>query len=165
MIEIIRAKEEHVAAIGQLYLEFIKFHEDIDTIWSPIDDPIPDMTENHLRRFMKSDDGLVLVAIDKKQVVGYSLSEIKRITPGSKRGKYGYVDTMAITAGYRRTGIGEKMFTEIIKWFQSNDIDRVEVQTASQSLGANSFWQKQGFTIFQHNLYKNLESIRNTGKS
>jgi ribosomal protein S18 acetylase RimI-like enzyme len=115
------------------------------------------MTKNHLRRFMKSDDGLVLVAIDKNQVVGYSLSEIKRITPGSKRGKYGYVDTMSITAGYRRAGIGEKMFTEIIKWFQSNGIDRVEVQTASQSLGANSFWQKQGFTIFQHNLYKNLK--------
>ena len=74
MIEIIRAEEKHVAAIGQLYLEFIKFHEDIDPIWSPIDNPIPGMTENHLRRFMKSDDGLVLVAIDKKQVVGYSLS-------------------------------------------------------------------------------------------
>jgi ribosomal protein S18 acetylase RimI-like enzyme len=165
MIEIIRAEEQHVAAIGKLYVEFIEFHADIDPIWTPIDNPIPGMTENHLRRFMRSDDGLVLVAIDGKQVVGYSLSEIKRITPGAKRGKYGYVDTMAVTAGYRRAGIGEKMFAEIIKWFQSQGIDRVEVQTASQSLGANSFWQKQGFTIFQHNLYKNLKSTRKTGKS
>ncbi|GEM_PF-532508 len=157
MIEIIKAEEKHVAAIGQMYLEFIKFHADIDPIWTPIDDPIPGMLENHLQRFMKSEDGLVLVALDNKQAVGYSLSEIKRFTPGSKRGKYGYVDTMAITASYRRRGIGEKMFAEIIKWFKSNDINRVEIQTASQSVVGNSFWQKQGFTIFQHNLYKNLE--------
>ena len=156
MVEIIKAEDKHVTAIGQLYLEFIKFHADIDPIWTPIDNPIPGMVENHLRRFMKSDDGLVLVAIDKKQVVGYSLSEIKGFTPGAKRGKYGYVDTMAITASYRRSGIGEQMFAEIIKWFQSNDIKRVEVQTASQSVVGNSFWQKQGFTIFQHNWYKNL---------
>lgn len=156
MIAIIKAEEKHVTAIGQLFLEFIKFHADIDPIWTPIDNPIPDMVENHLRRFMKSDDGLVLVAQDKERVVGYSLSEIKSFSPGAKRGKYGYVDTMAITASYRRSGIGEKMFAEIIKWFQLNDIKRVEIQTASQSVGANSFWQKQGFTIFQHNLYKTL---------
>jgi len=32
MIEITRAEEKALAAIGQLYLEFIKFHEDIDPI-------------------------------------------------------------------------------------------------------------------------------------
>ena len=156
MIKIVRAQEKHVGAIGELYLEFINFHADIDPIWTPIDDPIPGMVENHLRRFMTSDDGLVLVAQDNERVIGYSLSEIKRITPGSKRGKYGYVDTMAITNSYRRAGIGDKMFAEVVKWFQSNDITRVEVQTASESVGANSFWQKQGFTVFQHNLYLNL---------
>ena len=156
MIEIIRAEEQHVTAIGQLFLEFIQFHADIDPIWTPIDNPIPDMVENHLRRFMESEDGIVLVARDKERVVGYSLSEIKRVTPGSKRVNYGYIDTMAITSRYRHTGIGEKMFVQITKWFQSNDIRRIETQTASQSVIANSFWQKQGFTTFQHNLYKNL---------
>jgi ribosomal protein S18 acetylase RimI-like enzyme len=156
MIKIIRAKEQNVTEIGQLYLEFINFHAEIDPIWTPIDNPIPDMVENHLRRFMKSEDGLVLVALVKQQVIGYSLSEIKKVTPGSKRGKYGYVDTVAITESYRRKGIGELMFAEILKWFRSNDINRIEVQTASQSEGANLFWQKQGFTIFQHNWYKNL---------
>ena len=157
MIKIIRAEEKHVTAIGQLWLEFIRFHADIDPIWTPIDDPIPGMAENHLRRFMKSEDSLVLVAQDEKRVVGYSLSEIKGFTPGARRGKYGYVDTMAVTASYRCSGIGEKMFAEIVKWFQSSGIKRVEIQTASQNVVGNSFWQKQGFTIFQHNLYKNLQ--------
>jgi ribosomal protein S18 acetylase RimI-like enzyme len=155
-IRITKAEEKHVPAIGQLFLEFIKFHADIDPIWTPVDDPIPGMVENHLRRFMDSDAGLVLVALDKKRVVGYSLSEIKRAPPGSKREKFGYIDTMAVTATYRRKGVGEKMYDEIIKWFRSNDIKRVELQTASQSVIGNSFWKKQGFTIFQHNLYREI---------
>jgi ribosomal protein S18 acetylase RimI-like enzyme len=156
MIQIVKAEEKHISAIGRLFLEFIKFHADIDPIWTPIDDPIPGMVENHLRRFMDSDAGLVLVALDKKRVVGYSLSEIKGIPSGAKREKYGYIDTMAVTATYRRKGVGEKMYGEIIKWFRSNNIKRVELQTASQSVIGNSFWKKQGFMIFQHNLYKEI---------
>jgi ribosomal protein S18 acetylase RimI-like enzyme len=165
MIKIVQAKENHIEDIGKLWWEFIKFHEDVDPIWTPNDNATSFFIEYHLNKFMKSENCLVLVALDDSKTVGYSLSEIQIIPPGPKRDNYGYIDQMAVTASYRRTGIGEKMFAEIIKWFESNGIERVEVQTASQSLGANSFWQKQGFTIFQHNLYKNLESTRKTGKS
>ena len=105
---------------------------------------------------MKSEDGLVLVAGDKGKVIGYSLAEIRRISPGLKREKYGYIDEMAVTANYQRRGIGEKMLAEIMRWFQSNDIKRVELGTTTQNVVGNSFWQKQGFTIYMHTLYKNV---------
>lgn len=156
MIEIVKAEEKHVPAIGQLYWEFIKFHQDIDPIWTPLDNSIPDMVENHLRRFMKSEDGLVLVALEGTRVVGYSLSEIKGLFPGLKREKYGYIDTMAVTESYRREGVGKKMFDEIVKWFQSNEIKRVELGTTAQNLIGNSFWRKQGFTVYMHTLYREI---------
>jgi ribosomal protein S18 acetylase RimI-like enzyme len=155
-IKIIRAEEKHVAAIGQLWWEFMLFHQNIDPVWTPLDNSIPDMEENHLRRFMKSEDGLVLVALDKGAAIGYSLSEIRRISPGLKREKYGYIDTLAITANYRRSGIGEKMYSEILQWFKLKNVNRVEIQTTAKNIMANSFWQKQGFTIFQHNLYREI---------
>jgi ribosomal protein S18 acetylase RimI-like enzyme len=156
MIEIVRAEEKHVADIGKLWWEFILFHQDIDPIFTFVEDQIPDYIENHLRRFMESKDGLVLVAMDERQTIGYSLSEIRRVTPGLKREKYGYIDQMAVTASYRRLGVGEKIFDEIVKWFKSNDIKRVELGTTAQNVVANSFWQKQGFTVYNYTLYKEI---------
>jgi len=156
MIEIVKAEEKHVADIGRLWWEFILFHQDIDPIWTPLEGSIPGFIENHLRRFMKSEDGLVLVAGDKGKVIGYSLSEIRRNSPGLKREKYGYIDEMAVTANYQRRGIGEKMLADIMRWFQSNDIKRVELGTTTQNVVGNSFWQKQGFMIYMNTLYKNV---------
>ena len=156
MIEIVEAEEKHIAEIGQLWWEFILFHQDIDPIYTSLDGTIPGFIENHLRHFMESEDGLVLAAVDGKKVVGYSLSEIHRISPGLKRDKYGYIDDMAVTLNYRRKGIGEMMFTEIMKWFRSKDIRRLELGTLAKNVVANSFWRKQGFTVYRYTLYKNI---------
>ena len=156
MIEIVKAEEKHIAEIGQLWWEFILFHQDIDPIYTSLDGAIPGFIENHLRHFMESEDGLVLVAVDGKKVVGYSLSEIHRISPGLKRDKYGYIDDMAVTLNYRRKGIGEMMFTEIMNWFRAKDIRRLELGTLAKNVVANSFWQKQGFTVYRYTLYKNI---------
>lgn len=156
MIEIIRAEEKHVKEMGELWWEFMLFHQDIDPIFIFVEDQIPDYIENHLRRFMESKDGLVLVAMDEQQTIGYSLSEIRRVTPGLKRETYGYIDQMAVTESYRRKGVGKKMFDEILKWFQFNDIKRLELGTTAQNLIANSFWHKQGFTVLNYTLLKKI---------
>jgi ribosomal protein S18 acetylase RimI-like enzyme len=156
MVEIVKAEECHVADIGKLWWEFMLFHQDIDPIFTPRKGSIPDFEENQVRRLMKSDDGLVLVALDEGRVVGYSLSEIREPSPGYKREKYGTIDEMAVTASYRRRSTGKKMVGEIVKWFQSKNVNRVELQTAAQNVVSNSFWQKQGFTVYRHTLYKSV---------
>jgi ribosomal protein S18 acetylase RimI-like enzyme len=155
-IKIVKAEEKHVTAIGQLWWDFMEFHQKVEPIFTPREGSIPGFEENHVRQIMKSEDGLALVALDKGRVVGYSLSEIRGPSPGFKRERYGYVHDMAVTASYRRRGIGEKMLAEITKWFQSKDIERVELGTTAQNVVANSFWQKQGFTVYRHTLYKSV---------
>jgi ribosomal protein S18 acetylase RimI-like enzyme len=46
---------------------------------------------------------------------------------------------------------------EIMKWFQSNNIDRVELQNTAKNPLANSFWQKQGFEIYQYTRFKKIK--------
>jgi len=156
MVEIVRAEEKHVADIGKLWWEFMLFHQNIEPIFTPREGSIPGFEGNQVRRLMKSEDGLVLVAMDEANIIGFSLAEIRGASPGFKRDRYGYVDTVAVTATYRRKGIGEKIFDEIVKWFQSNDVKRVELGTTAQNLIGNSFWQKQGFKIYMHTLYKEI---------
>ena len=155
MIEIVRAKERHVSDIGKLWLEFMRFHQDIDPIFTPRDGAVSGFEDEQVRRLMKSEDGLVLVALDGGRVVGYSLSEI-RSSRGLELETFGAVDHVAVTASYRRRGIGEEMLGEIIKWFQSRNIDRVELEVAAKNQVAYSFWKKHEFTDYRHRLYRQI---------
>ena len=156
MIEIVRASEHHISDIGKLWLEFMRFHQDIDPIFTLRDGVVPGFEENQVRRLMKSEDGLVLVALDRKQVVGYSLSEIKGPMKGYKLEKFGYVHDVAVTASYCRRGTGEKMLGEIMKWFRSKNINRVELSVVAKNQVAYSFWRKHGFTDYIHTFYRHI---------
>ena len=75
MIEIISAEEHHVSDRDKLWLKYMRFHQDIDPIFTPRDDAVLGFEECQLRRLMKSEDGLVPVALDGGRVVGSSSSE------------------------------------------------------------------------------------------
>ncbi len=156
MIKIVKAEERHVPDIGKLWSEFIRFHQDIDLIFTPHDNALAGFEEEQVRRLMKSEDGLVLLALDGEKVVGYSLSEIKDPPRGLKRDKYGYIHHVAVTVNHRRSGIGDKMFYEIIKWFHSKRIDRVELEITTKNQVARSFWEKHGFTDYMRKLYRQM---------
>jgi len=156
MVEIIKAEEQHIPYIGKLWLEFIRFHQDIDPIFTLCDDALSGFEKEMVRRLMKSPDGLVLVALDKERAVGYSLSEIKGPSKGLKRDNYGYVHHIAVTANYRRRGIAEKMLDEIMKWLQSKNLERVELDITTRNQVAYSFWEKHGFVDYMRTLYRKI---------
>ena len=156
MIEIIRAEKQHVADIGKLWLEFIRFHQDIDPIFTLLDNAPSGFEKEMVRRLMKSPDGLVLVALDKEQAVGYSLAEIQGPSKGLKRDHYGYVHHIAVTAKYRRQSIAEKMLGEIMKWFRSKNVERFELDITTKNQTAYSFWEKHGFTDYMRKLYRSI---------
>jgi ribosomal protein S18 acetylase RimI-like enzyme len=155
MIEITKAEEDHIPAINKLWLEFMRFHQDIDPIFTPRRGAVAGFEREHLWPFMNSENGLVLVALDGGQVVGYSLSEIQE-TKGLELEKLGYIHEVAVTAGYRRRSIGQKMFQEILKWFGSRGIDRVELEVTARNQVSYSFWKKHGFMDYKHMLYRQI---------
>ena len=145
-MEIVRANEKHLAEIGKLWMEFMLFSRDIDPVFTPKDNTIPIFIKEHLRPAMETENSLVLIALNIGQVVGYLYSFISELSSLDKRDKYGVVHDLFITYAFRHRGIGEKMFKEIIRWFQENNIDRVELDVITENLIASSFWEKQGFT-------------------
>jgi GNAT superfamily N-acetyltransferase len=157
MADILRADESHLEAIGVLWWEFLQFHQDIERVFITDENSIAGFKSDHLRPHMTSEDGLVLVALDKGTVVGFSISEIRRARPGLQRAPYGYIDTMAVTADRRRAGIGEGMFGQITEWIQAKGVQRIEIGTDARNAGANAFWKKMGFTVYHHEMYTTIQ--------
>jgi GNAT superfamily N-acetyltransferase len=114
-IKIIKANEQHIPELGDLWMEFMCFSQNIEPIHEPKDDAIPIYINEYLRPSMEAEDRLVLVALDGERVVGYSYSFIVKPSNLVKREKYGIIHDMFITAQYRRVGIGKILFNEIIK--------------------------------------------------
>ena len=104
-MEIVTATESHIPEIVELWKEFMDFHKDIDPLWSRGKNGHTNW-EKLLRGVMGSENALVLVALDKGHVVGYSISEKSKYPPYHEREIYGFIDDMAVKSNYRRKGIG-----------------------------------------------------------
>ncbi len=154
-IDIAEATESHVPDMVELWREFMDHHKDIDPRF-PVREDAHIGFEQHLRELMGAEDTLILVALDGSRTVGFSISQVNKYPPiWVERETYGFIDTMAITADYRRQGIGEQMLNRIFEWFDSRDIDRIELSVSARNQVGYSFWRKHGFKDFMHRLYLN----------
>ncbi len=154
MIKIVKAEEHHIPDICILWLEFMRYSENIDPIFTPRDGALEVFEKKYLRPVMKDNNSLVLVALDGEKVVGYSYSLINDPSDLEKFRQVGVIHDFFITADYRRRGIGEKIYNEILKWFKSRDIDRIELQVIAKNEAACSFWRKHGYGDFEHTWYR-----------
>lgn len=154
-MEIVLAQESHVPEIIDVWEEFTRFHETMDPRY-PMVDNARSGYERYLRAAMAAKDTKVLVASDKGKVVGYVMAMIRKSTPAWKRGKYGYIDEMAVTEDYRRQGIGSQLLKEIMDWFRSENLDMIELSVAARNPVGYSFWKKHGFRDYVHHLYLKL---------
>src|SRR4030042_4055363 len=150
MIKIIKAEERHIPDVCKLWWEFMKYSEEIDPVFAPEEGVIPVFEKQELRPTMQNKDSLILVALDGKKTVGYSYSLIIRKSPLGKRQKSGLVHDLFVTEDCRRKGTGEKLYAEILKWFHSQGVDRVELQVIAKNKAGCSFWRKHGYGDFQH---------------
>jgi GNAT superfamily N-acetyltransferase len=155
-IEVIRANEQHIPELGDLWMEFMRFSQNIEAIHEPKDDAIPVYIAEYLRPVMEAENSLVLVALDGDRVVGYSYSLIVGPFNLVKREKYGIIHDMFITPQYRGMGVAKMLFNEIIKWFNSNGVNRVELDVMTRNPMATTFWEKLGFRDLNRTLYRQI---------
>ncbi len=156
IIEIVKANEHHIKELGNLWTEFMHYSQDVDPVFTPQDEAIPIFIKEYLRQAMEAENSLVLVALDEGNAIGYSYSLINEKSNLDDREKYGCIHDLFITVLYRRKGIGAKMLGEILKWFHSRDIHRIELDVLTQNRAASSFWKKHGFKDFKRTLYHHL---------
>ena len=151
-MRIIKARESHLTGIIDAWEEFTRFHEPYDPRF-PMKDNVREGYHIYIKGLIKAEDTLVLVALDNGKVVGYSIAAVRKSSPGFKREKYGHIEEMAVTAAYRRKGIGTQLLKKILAWFRTQNLDMIELSVASKNPIGYSFWKKHGFQDYLYHLY------------
>ena len=155
-MKIIPAAESHLPEIVEMWKEFMDYHSDIDPYFARNEEGHSKF-EEWVKELMKSDTARVLVALDHDQVAAYSLSQINQRPPLFEKVDYGYIYDLAVKKEYRRKGIGQQMVGEILGWFKSRQVDRIELMVLEKNQAAFSFWKKQGFEVFLNRMFLHLE--------
>ena len=162
MTKIIKAEQKHIPEICRLWMEFIKYHTDLDSTIAPGEDFFKKGVESasgfenkFLRSAMKSERSLVQVAMEGNLAVGYSVAEIQEC-PDSEIKFSGVINHLHVTPGSRRRGTGKKLYDETIKWFHANNISVVQLQLLAKNPLARSFWRKEGFSDYQYTWIKRI---------
>lgn len=141
---IVRAEPAHVHGIVEVWKGFIDIHAMHDPFFTRRADGHLNF-ERYIREQIAAPGSLVLVALDGRDVVGYSLSLPARHPPVYLREAYGLISDMAVKEGHRRRGIGEAMYREISDFFRRSGIDRIELRMSPRNPLASAFWEKMGF--------------------
>ena len=128
------------------------YHKSLDTFFSRREEGHLNF-QKYIRDLIKSNAAQVLVALDKENVVGYSISLIQFYPPVFKQRVYGLINDIAIKETYRRKGLGEQMLSKIFQWFKSHGLDRIELRVSVRNKIGYSFWKKHGFKDYMHVLF------------
>ncbi len=109
-----------------------------------------------VRKWMKSRDGLVLVATADGEIVGYSLNFIKDNVPVYKLRKIGYVGDLFIRREFRGRGIGSKFKSEAFGWFRKKGMKYASICVHENNREARKLYNEWGFEDFHIEMRRKL---------
>lgn len=93
--------------------------------------------------YKKAEKGIIkldlLLDNDKGEYVGYCLSSIEE--------GLGEIESIFIEEKYRKHGLGDKLMQSALKWFESKEINNIEINVVYANNGALPFYERHGFHI------------------
>lgn len=107
-----QADEKDILQIIDLWKEFIDFHKVRDSFFSRSMEG-PENFGKFILENLNKEDAVVYVAETKGEIIAYMLATIQSYPPAFETKRYGLVNDLAVTAEYRRKGIGEHLLTMI----------------------------------------------------
>jgi diamine N-acetyltransferase len=132
------------------------FSARIDPIFAPQPGSIRVFEKDYLRPAIGDKNSLILVALNGEKVVGYSYTLIADSALEVNHKNFGLIHDLFVTQDSRRRGTGEKLYTEILKWFKAKGVNRVELSVIAKNEAACGFWRKHGYGDFQHTWYREI---------
>jgi ribosomal protein S18 acetylase RimI-like enzyme len=145
-VEIRKAEERDVAALGRLGAMLMRTHYDFDR--QRFLAPGPGTESGYagfLGSVLESSDNCVFVAEQEGTVVGYVYAALEPLSWKELRGPAGFIHDVAVAAEFRRSGMGTKLMEAAINWLRERGAPRVLLGTAAANRGAQALFHRLGF--------------------
>lgn len=157
-IEIRRATTFDIPQIVPLWEELAAFHAALDSAFA-VSPEGGDAYAEYLHALMRNREAFVVVALDRREAVGYAVGRISTLPRTFLVRRRGYIHDVYVREGYRLRGIGRQLIEEILSWFQEQGITLVELTVATSNVGAKAFWEKLGFVAYMVHMRRELSPL------
>lgn len=157
-----QATLQDIPAIVGLWKEMIDFHRIRDTFFTRAVNG-EDVFAEYVEKNINSETACVYVAIVGGTIIGYCQGTQEKHPPVLAHTDYGQILDFAVSADYRRAGIGERLCQALLDWFVLKGVYRIEVRHSEFNEIATSFWTKMGFKSYMRTLCKQCLDRRKTG--
>ena len=154
------AVQSDLPAMLRLWREMMDFHAESDPRFQP--KPYPE-GEHAWESFIGAHawtnvDWRVLVAESDGQIVGHIVGALRHRYPVFEPARFGVVMDIVVNADARRSGVGRKLFAELVAWFRERGAAYVELEVAHRNATSQAFWRALGCTDYTHTLRYDLEA-------
>lgn len=151
-----RASRRDLEAIGNLWVELMTFHAEVDPRFG-----IPRHgRQNYIRYIYQSlhdHNYCVLVAAVEGRVTGYVIGYIAQNPPIFPHPHYGFIADLCVTSTCRRQGTGRALVEDILQWFKQRGMSSVQLNVAHHNPVSQAFWRKIGCTDYLNHMWMPLE--------
>lgn len=138
---------DDLARVVAIWAEHLDYH----ALYEPRCVRSPDSEEGfcaHLREQLGGPDGHLLVAELGGEIVGFLFPERKQYPPCFVERDHGLISDLAVTAEWRRQGIGKALLARGMAWFASQGLDTVEARVLLANPISTKFWHRMGFAPY-----------------
>ena len=131
-MKIVKARQNDVPRICEIWKEFMDFHQKNDKHFSRRKNGHVKFGE-FISGKISNRKALVLVAKIENEIAGYAIASIDNYPPVFIEKQYGAIYDLMVISEYRRKGIGKKLFVETKKWFKNKGIKRIEMSVSTKN--------------------------------
>ena len=155
-IKIRKANKKDILDIIEYTKKVADYHHNFDKYYAK-----GKGTEKFIRGYffknLKKRNYIILVAEINGRIVGFFEAEIKKIdNPFIVADKIGELHDAFVDKKYRKSGIGKKIYNELVKWFKKNKIKHILLSVHVKNMLGKKVWGKLGFKDYMKRMRLDL---------
>ena len=155
-VRIREATLEDRGAIGALWQELMDFHKPYEVRFRHMKADALDIWLQHLDECMIDEGHIILVAEAGSELVAFAMARPGEDPPVFDVPPHVFVTNLAVTAEWRRRGLGQRLFEAIAGRARDRCFREVRLSVAADNPVSNAFWREMGFEPHAVHLRKGL---------
>ncbi|MBI1960829.1 MAG: GNAT family N-acetyltransferase [Candidatus Liptonbacteria bacterium] len=157
LVKIRKAQKGDLDLLISLNGEFADLHARMDPMWRKADEEHTQVFRAYIRQALRKRNFLTLLAYANGEPIGYALGyldepELEDTILAPVHRRYGYIAATYVRSGFRKSGVGRRMFDALIRWFRRRGVRHIELMVDTRNRRGIRAWKRLGFREFMRRM-------------